>query len=216
MKFANRTVSTYEKQQEQTDAPQTKQWFNPNEIETNHEVEFVFMEEDPLEFWEVWGEPVDPSDKSKPFRFPMGDDDGPTNKDIAAELGKDYMQQKSKYANKKQGVKVGDPRPAVHCMAWPVWNCEDKCFQVLKVSQPSLQNQIIKTSMLKKYRNKMEQYNHTIHKGIVSDIVTYTYNALERDDDFPEEEVAGLWENQECVMTLLLDNGEPLNPGGNS
>lgn len=216
MKFSSQAVTAYEKSQEQSDSSQTKQWLNPNEIEEGQEVEFIFLEEDPFEFWEVWGDNVDPNEKSKPFRFLMGDNEGPTDEDILKEMGGLYRRQTSKYANKRRNIKVGDPRPADSCMAWPVWNCDDKCIQILKVSQKSLQGQIIKTSMLKKYRNKMECFNHTIHKGTPGGIVTYTFTSFERDDDFDEDKLAKTWEAQECKMELLLDNGEPLNPGGSN
>ena len=216
MKFSTTTVSSYKQDQEKSDAPAVKQWLNPNEIPNGSEVEYVFMTEDPLEFWELWADRISDG-KANPLRWSVEDHpEGPTDEEILAVTGKEYVRQLSKYENKKRGIKKGDPRPADLCMAWPVWNCEEKCFQVLKISQKSLQSQIIKTSMLKKYRNKMEHYNHTIHKGLVSDIVTYTYNAIERDDDFEEELVMGLWEEQECEMELLLTNGEPFNPGGKS
>lgn len=215
MKFSKHTIAQYEEQQEKSDVPLVKQWLNPNELDFNKECEFLFMDEDPFECWEVWTDRIEDG-KPTPFRFPISSVE-PTKEEIKQEIGRDFVRQKAKYDNKKKGIKKDvDDRGVEHAMFWPIYNCSEKCLQILKVVQPSLQNQIIKTSMLKKYRNKMEQYNHTIHKGLVGDIVTYTYNALERDDDFPEEEVAALWEKQECVMTLLLDNGEPLNPGGNS
>ena len=51
MKFSSQAVTAYEKSQEQSDSSQTKQWLNPNEIEEGQEVEFIFLEEDPFEFW---------------------------------------------------------------------------------------------------------------------------------------------------------------------
>ena len=111
-----------------------------------------------------------------------------------------------------------DDRGVEHAMFWPVYNCDEKCLQILKVVQVSLQSQIIKTSMLKKYRNRMEEYNHSILKTQGS-TVQYTFTSYERDDDFDEESVKKTWDDQVekgYSIEVLLDNGEPFNPGGNS
>ena len=64
----------------------------------------------------------------------------------------------------------------------------------------------------------MEEYNHSILKTQGS-TVQYTFTSYERDDDFDEESVKKTWDDQVekgYSIEVLLDNGEPFNPGGNS
>ncbi len=217
MKFSKHTIAQYEEQQEKSDVPLVKQWLNPNELDFNKECEFLFMDEDPFECWEVWTDRIEDG-KPTPFRFPISSVE-PTKEEIKQEIGRDFVRQKAKYDNKKKGIKKDvDDRGVEHAMFWPIYNCSEKCLQILKVVQPSLQNQIIKTSMLKKYRNRMEEYNHSILKSQGS-TVQYTFTSFERDDDFDEESVKKIWDDQldkGYSIEVLLDNKEPFNPEGNS
>ena len=59
-------------------------YLNPSKIQSGSSVRFALLDDNPLEFFEVWGEAQDGS--VKPFRFT----DEPTPDDIDAEFGSDY------------------------------------------------------------------------------------------------------------------------------
>ena len=216
MKFSPGTIAAYEKAQEQSDKPLVKQYLNPTDIELNEEVEFILLHEDPLEFWEVWSTDMS-TDKPRSFHFPVMGNEPPSDEDIHKELGGNFVRDKAKYESKKRGIRVGDPRPADLCFNWAIWNTKLGVIQVLKISQWSLRQQIMKTAGLKKYRNKMADFAHSIHKTQQS-VITYTYSIYEKDEDFDETQMDEAWtEAQEKGFSLeaLMTNDDPFNPGGN-
>ena len=77
MKFSATAEKEYQKS---LDAPEggsgNDRYFRPNQIENNEEVEFIFIDEDPLEYWQVFGESIDDGSK-RPFRFPLIDENPP-------------------------------------------------------------------------------------------------------------------------------------------
>ena len=106
MKFSKTTLETYERNlQSKKDAaerPLTKQYLNPNEIEIGSEVTFALLDEDPLEYWEVWGQNIE-TNKYRPFRFP-GEGPEPSNEDIHSELGGNWVRQKTDFENLARGI----------------------------------------------------------------------------------------------------------------
>ena len=216
MKFSPGTIAAYEKAQEKADKPLVKQYLNPTDIELNEEVEFILLHEDPLEFWEIWSTDL-ATDKPRSFHFPVVGNEPPSDEDIHKELGGNYVRDKAKYEQKARGVKVGDPRPAELCFNWAIWNIKLQVVQVLKISQWSLRQQIMKTAGLKKYRNKMAEFAHSIHKS-QQQVITYTYSIMERDEDFDEEQMEEAWAATQAKgfsLEALMTNDDPFNPGGN-
>jgi len=216
MKFSPGTIAAYEKAQEQSDKPLVKQYLNPTDIELNEEVEFILLHEDPLEFWEIWSTDLS-TDRPRSFHFPVVGDEPPSDEDIITELGGNFVRDKAKYEQKKRGIKVGDPRPADLCFNWAVWNTKLETIQVLKISQWSLRQQIMKNAGLKKYRNKMADFAHSIHKT-QQQVITYTYSIYDRDEDFDEGAMEKAWEEAKengFSLEALMTNDDPFNPGGN-
>ena len=216
MKFSKDTVEAYEKnlqaKKDAAEKPLTKQYLNPNEVEIGSEVNFALLEEDPLEFWEVWGQNIE-TDKYRPFRFP-GEAGEPTDEEIHEELGGNWVRQKTEFENLRKGIKKGDPRPAVKCMAWPVFNFDEDCVQVLSVKQPSLRETLMTVANRSKYRNKMVKFNHSISKT-GQKFAPYAWDVIERDDDFDNEPMNNQWaliQEKGFNLQLLLTNGDPFNP----
>ena len=70
MKFSTLADQEYQKSLDEPDkSSSSDKYFRPNQIENNQEIEFVFLDEDPLEYWQVFGEHISDGSK-KPFRFP--------------------------------------------------------------------------------------------------------------------------------------------------
>ena len=112
---------------------------------------------------------------------------------------------------------MGDPRPADLCFNWAVWNTKLGAIQVLKISQWSLRQQIMKNAGLKKYRNNMSDFAHSIHKT-QHQVITYTYSIYDKDEDFDEGPMEKAWEGAQSngfSLEALMTNDDPFNPEGN-
>ena len=96
---------------------------------------FALLEQDPVCYWLIWGVAKE-NDSMKPFRFP----EKPSQADIDAELGTDYVQAMN---YDKTAV-----RAAVECLTWPIYNWDLKQVQVLEVSHVSLARQLQSTALI--------------------------------------------------------------------
>ena len=225
MKFSATAEKEYQKS---LDAPEggsgNDRYFRPNQIENNEEVEFIFIDEDPLEYWQVFGESIDDGSK-RPFRFPLVDGitgTPPSDEDIHQEMGGTFRRTKCLYDNVKQGLKANiSDSPAVHCYVWPIYNIEKKTIQVFEVSQPSIFKQIKRETGLKKYRKGIgltSDFSCTLHK-VVDGVTKYTFNIMDREEGFNVALVEEEWEQLEdngFDITVLIGNGDPFNPEGDS
>ena len=185
MKFSTVADNEYKKALEEPEKVSSgDRYFRPNQIENNQEVEFIFLEEDPLEYWQVFAENISDGTK-RPFRFPLVGE-APSDEDILKELGGDYRRTKVQYDNDKLGLKANiSDSPASHCYVWPIWNLEQKTVQVFEVSQPSIFKQIKKETGLKKYRKGIgldSDFSCTLHK-VKEGFTKYTFNIIDRDED---------------------------------
>ena len=85
MKFSAVADKEYQKALDEPDKSSSgDRYFRPNQIENNQEVEFILLDEDPLEYWQVFGEHISDATK-KPFRFPLVGE-APSNEDILKEM----------------------------------------------------------------------------------------------------------------------------------
>jgi len=98
-------------------------YLNPSKLADGGSVKFHIVSDEPLEFWEVWGE--SPDGQLKPFRFV----EDPTPEDIEAELG-DFSRRMNRDGN---GVE-----PAKPAMAFTVFNLETETIQLCQFSQKLL------------------------------------------------------------------------------
>lgn len=219
MKFSTVADNEYKKALEEPEKVSSgDRYFRPNQIENNQEVEFIFLEEDPLEYWQVFAENISDGTK-RPFRFPLVGD-APSDEDILKELGGDYRRTKVQYDNDKLGLKANvSDSPASHCYVWPIWNLEQKTVQVFEVSQPSIFKQIKKETGLKKYRKGIgldSDFSCTLHK-VKEGFTKYTFNIIDRDEDLNTSGIEKAWEQLEddgFNINVLIDNGDPFNSEG--
>ena len=87
-------------------------YLNPSKIQSGSSVRFALLSDQPLEFFECWGEAEDGS--VKPFRFA----EDPSDADIKEEMGDAYSRRLNREGTAPEGVKfaiagsVNDARPA--------------------------------------------------------------------------------------------------------
>jgi len=60
-------------------------YLRPNKIESGKPAVFALLEEDPLEYWLIWGTPKE-GGNNKPFRFT----EKPSDEEVELVLGRDY------------------------------------------------------------------------------------------------------------------------------
>ena len=222
MKFSNVAEKEYQKTLEEPDkSSSADRYFRPNQIDNNQEIEFIFLEEDPLEYWQAFGENISDG-KALPFRFPISDQP-PSNEEILTAMGGAYTRSKCQFDNEKLGLKknVSDS-PAVHCYVWPIFNLDKNCIQIFEVSQPSISKQIIKETGLKKYRKGVgldSVFSCTLHK-VVDGFTKYTFNIIDREEDEDKDaKIADEWESLKedgFDIDQLILGGDPFNPEGDS
>lgn len=115
-------------------------YLNPSKIADGGTIRFALLSDEPLEFYECWGQAPDGS--NKPFRF----DYEPTDEDIKAELG-DYV------AREKIGGSGIDIKFAI---AVPVYNYEAGAIQVLSITQKGIIRELDAISQNEDYANLLE------------------------------------------------------------
>jgi len=222
MKFSDVAEKEYQKTLEEPDkSSSADRYFRPNQIDNNQEIEFIFLEEDPLEYWQAFGENISDG-KALPFRFPISDQP-PSNEEILTAMGGAYTRSKCQFDNEKLGLKknVSDS-PATHCYVWPIFNLDKNCIQIFEVSQPSISKQIIKETGLKKYRKGVgldSVFSCTLHK-LIDGFTKYTFNIIDREEDEDKDaKIADEWEDAKKAgfdIDQLVLGGDPFNPEGDS
>ena len=222
MKFSTVAEKEYQKALEEPEkSSSADRYFRPNQIDNNQEIEFIFLEEDPLEYWQAFGENISDG-KALPFRFPISDQP-PSNEEILTAMGGAYSRSKCQFDNEKLGLKknVSDS-PATHCYVWPIFNLDKNCIQIFEVSQPSISKQIIKETGLKKYRKGVgldSVFSCTLHK-VVDGFTKYTFNIIDREEDEDKDaKIADEWESLKedgFDIDQLVVGGDPFNPEGES
>ncbi len=145
-------------------------YLRPNKIESGKPAVFALLEEDPLEYWLVWGTPKE-GGNNKPFRFL----EKPSDEDIELELGRDFTRALNydKTAEDK----------AYKCLTWAVYNWEEKRVQVLEVTQISISRQFVKYGLHKTYSKNLLDWDFQMEKGNVGGKTKYDLMVIPRDED---------------------------------
>lgn len=122
-------------------------YLNPSKIPDGGSVRFALLSDEPLEFYECWGQAPDGS--NKPFRF----DYEPNDEDIRAEMG-DYV------PREKIGGNGIDIKFAV---AVPVFSFDAGTVQVLSITQKGILRELDAISQNEDYSN-LQDWDFTISK----------------------------------------------------
>ena len=103
---------------------------------------FALLSDQPLEFYECWGEAEDGS--VKPFRFA----EDPSADDISTEMGDDYT--------RRQNRDGTAPEPVKFAIAAPVYNYDTSAVQIMQLSQKSIIRELDGISQMEDYANLLE------------------------------------------------------------
>nr|BAR39143.1 hypothetical protein [uncultured Mediterranean phage uvMED] len=117
-------------------------YLNPSKIQSGGSVRFALLQDQPLEFFECWGESSEGG--VKPFRF----SDDPSPEDIEEEMGPEFERRTNREGTAPEKVKFA--------IAVPVYNYEASSVQIMQLSQKSLQNELDDISQMEDYANMLE------------------------------------------------------------
>ena len=143
-------------------------------LESGKPANFALLDEDPLEYWLVWGE-AKTDGSMRPFRFLTE----PTEEDILAEFGPEFVQ--------CQNYDRTGPRKPNKCCTYPVYNWDLKCVQVLEVSHITVIKQFMKYGLNRKYSKNILDWDFELSK-ISADRTRYELMPVPRDEDEHDED----------------------------
>ena len=125
-----------EKAQSAVATTQTGGYINPTKLESGGSVRFALLDDQPLEFFEVWGES---EGKLKPFRFA----DSPTTEDVEIEMGNEFTRRMN-----REGTGV---EPAKFGIAVPVFNHDSQKVEIFSATQKGIIKEFDKISQMEDY-----------------------------------------------------------------
>ena len=125
-------------------------YLTPSKIPAGGSARFHITSEEPLEFFECWGEEVDGSGV-KPFRFL----EDPSPSDIDAEMGDNYQRRPNRDGTGHEPVKAA--------MAFFVYNYETSSVQVLQISQKGIIRELDQLTQMEDYAD-LENWDFVLGK----------------------------------------------------
>ena len=121
---------------EATSGGKSNDYLSPGKVKSEGQVRFALLKEEPLCYFECWGE--DESGNPKPFRFV----DDPTPADIEAEMGPNF--------NRKT-KDDGSFEPVKFTISVPIYNFDIGAVQTLSINQKGLQKEMDQISQVEEY-----------------------------------------------------------------
>ena len=126
-----------EKAQSAVATTQTGGYINPTKLESGGSVRFALLDDQPLEFFEVWGESGE--GKYKPFRFV----DKPSTEDVEIEMGNEYTRKMN-----REGTGI---EPAKFAIAAPVFEHDSQEVKIFQATQKGIIKEFDKISQMEDY-----------------------------------------------------------------
>ena len=126
-----------EKAQSAVATTQSGGYINPTKLESGGNVRFALLDDQPLEYWEVWGESGE--GKLKPFRFA----DSPSDDDIDIEMGSEFTRRMN-----RDGTGV---EPAKFGIAVPVFEHDSQEVKIFQATQKGIIKEFDKISQMEDY-----------------------------------------------------------------
>ena len=126
-----------EKAQSAVATTETGGYLNPSKLESGGNVRFALLDDQPLEYWEGWGEAGE--GKLKPFRFA----DSPSDDDIDIEMGSEFTRRMNRDGTAPEASKFA--------IAVPVFNHESQKVEIFSATQKGIIKEFDKISQMEDY-----------------------------------------------------------------
>ena len=170
-------------------------YLSPSKVKADGQVRFAILANEPLCYFEVWGE--DETGKGKPFRFAQE----ATADDIEQEMGANY---------RRRCKDDGTEEPQKFAIAMPIYNFDIKRVQVLTMTQKGLQKELDEISQVEEYSD-MTEWDFIMTKAATVSPDMYGLRPVPRKKD-TQDAVDAAW--NEAVkngfdISRLLTGGHP-------
>lgn len=168
-------------------------YLTPSKIQDGGSVRFALLDDQPLEYFECWGE--DSNGKQKPFRF----DYQPTPEDVRAELG-DYSPRTNDNGN--PDIKFG--------VAVPVYAYDSGDVKVLSITQKGILKELDELSQNEDYQDLLA-WDFTITREGVGLTTKYKLRPAPRKKN-SDEAIQAAWSDAKSSgfdIGRLMTGGNP-------
>lgn len=173
-------------------------YLNPSKIAAGSSVRFCLVSDEPLEFYEVWGE--GPDGKAKPFRF----DSEPSPDDISLSMG-DFKRRMNREGTGFEPVKF--------CLALAAYNFDAAQVQILQLSQKSLIRELDSISQMPDY-DEITAIDFQLGREGNGLNTEYKLTPVPRKKG-ADKAIAEAWEETRSAgfdLGRLLEGGDPFKP----
>ena len=176
-------------------------YLNPGKLEDGSSVRFCLLEENALDFYEVWGALVEDPNKSRPYRFT----DDPTPEDIEEAMAGE--------ATRRLNFDGTAPDPAKLALAIPVYNYDAEAVQILQFSQKTLITQLDQISQMDDYKDDLLEWDFVLAREGVKKNTTYSLRTAPKKKSAVKDKEAAWIEVQEAGFDIsrLIDGTDPFS-----
>ena len=189
-----------EKAQSAVATTQTGGYINPTKLESGGSVRFALLDDQPLEFFEVWGESGE--GKLKPFRFA----DSPTTEDAEIEMGSEYTRRMN-----REGTGV---EPAKFGIAVPVFEHDSQEVKIFQATQKGIIKEFDKISQMEDYSDLLA-WDFVLSREGTGLKTEYSLRAVPRKKGTSPLIEATYQEAKDSGFDIkeLMTGGNPFSPG---
>lgn len=168
-------------------------YLSPSKISDGGSVRFALLSDEPLEFYEAWGQ--DASGSLKPFRFPHE----PTPEEVVLELG-----------NYEPRTRDNGSLDVKFCIALPVYHYEDVKVKVLQLSQKSIISELDQIAQHEDFEDLLS-WDFTLGRTGSKLTTVYTLRAVPR-KAASQKALEAAWTDTKAAgfdLNRLLIGGDP-------
>ena len=175
-------------------------YINPTKIESGGNVRFALLENEPLCFYEAWGESAD--GKLKPLRFT----DSPSDDDIDIEMGSEFTRRMN-----RDGTGV---EPAKFGVAVPVFEHESQEVKIFQATQKGIIGELDKISQMEDYSDLLA-WDFVLSRDGTGLKTQYSLRAVPRKKGTTPLIEATYQEQKDKGFDIkeLMNGGNPFSPG---
>ena len=189
-----------EKAQSAVATTETGGYLNPSKLESGGNVRFALLDDQPLEYWEVWGESGE--GKLKPFRFA----DSPSDDDIDIEMGSEFTRRMNRDGTAPEASKFA--------IAVPVFNHESQKVEIFSATQKGIIKEFDKISQMEDYSDLLA-WDFVLSREGTGLKTEYSLRAVPRKKGTSPIIEANFAEQKEKGFDIkqLMVGGNPFAPG---
>ena len=189
-----------EKAQSAVATTQTGGYINPTKLESGGSVRFALLDDQPLEYWEVWGESGD--GKLRPFRFA----DNPSSEDVEIEMGNEFTRRLNRDGTAPEASKFA--------VAVPVFNHDSQKVEIFSATQKGIIKEFDKISQMEDYSDLLA-WDFVLSREGTGLKTEYSLRAVPRKKGTSPLIEATYQESKDNGFDIkeLMTGGNPFSPG---